>query len=206
MSRRFPALPLLLLAAVPLQACVQTAIGAGAVIGTAALDERGVDGVAIDTALNARIRGKLLDYDLETGKTLAVDVGVEVHEGRALLTGFVADEEQRAVAVRKAWEVTDIKQVYNEIAIGGGGVKDTARDSWITTQLRTAITLDREISAVNYEIETTGSVIYLIGVAQSREELGRVINHAREISRVRDVVSHVRIKTGAGKPADGKSS
>lgn len=177
-----------------LSGCVGTAVGVGATAGVAALDERGIDGVARDTATATKLRGKLLDYDLQTGKTLAVDVGVEVHEGRVLLTGVLPEEELRAITVRKAWEVPEVERVLNEIQIGEDGIKDTARDGWITTQLRSQITVDNEILAINYEIETSNAVVYLIGIAQSQEELDRVINHARNIARVRDIVSHVRVK------------
>jgi len=180
---------------VALSGCVGTAIGVGATAGVAALDERGIEVVARDAATSAKLRAKLLDYDLETGKTLAVDVEIEVHEQRVMLTGILPDEEQRAVAVRKAWEIEEVKDVLNEIEIGDSSIKDSARDAWISTQLRSQITVDKDILAINYEIETTNAIVYLIGIAQSQAELNRVINHARNISRVRDIVSHVRIKT-----------
>ena len=47
---------------------------------------------------------------------------------------------------------------------------------------------------VNYSIETINGVIYVMGIAQSQDELDRVVNHARNISGVQRVVSYVRLK------------
>jgi len=183
-------LPLCLL----LGGCVGAAVGAGATAGLAALDERGVQGVARDTGLATRIRGKWLNYDLETGDTLAVDGGVVVYNRRAMLTGVVKTEDIRAKAVRLAWEVEGVEQIINELQVGDTSFKDAARDAWISTQLTSKLTFDKEVAAVNYEIETVNAVIYLIGTAQTQQELSRVLGHARSIARVRDVVNHVIVK------------
>lgn len=183
-------LPLFLL----LAGCVGAAVGAGATVGVAALDERGVQGVARDTGLATRIRGKWLNYDLETGDTLAVDGGVVVYNRRAMLTGTVKTEDIRAKAVRMAWEVEGIEQVINELRVGDTDIKDAARDAWISAQLTSKLTFDKEVASVNYELETVNAVIYLVGTAQNEQELNRVLGHARSIARVRDVVNHVVIK------------
>ena len=195
-SRRAP-LALILAAAILAQGltgCVGAAVGARATVGVAAMDERGVSGVARDSGLATRVRGKWLNYDLETGDTLAVDAGISVYNRRALLTGTVKNEDLRVTAVRLAWEVEGIDEVLNEIAVGETTASDTARDSWISTQLTSKLTFDKDVQAINYVIETDNAVIYLIGSARSQAELDRVLGHARSISRVRDVISHVKIK------------
>jgi osmotically-inducible protein OsmY len=179
------AIPLL-----PLGGCVGMVVGGAATAGVAAYQERGIKGVAADTATSTKIQAKLLEAD----KHLFTDIGIEVYEGRAMLTGRVATEDMRANAVRIAWSVSDVKDVINEIQISPSPLTDLANDSWITTQLKTKMTLDKEILAINYSIETVGAVIYLIGIAQDQAELQKVINHARSIKYVKRVVDHVRIK------------
>ncbi len=132
---------------------------------------------------------------LEADDKLFTDIGIEVYEGRALLTGRVPNEEMRADAVRITWAVSDVKDVINEVVISENPLSDMANDGWITTQLKTKMTLDDKVLAINYSIETVGAVIYLIGIAQDDAELKQVINHARSIKYVRRVVSHVRVKT-----------
>jgi len=174
-----------------LSGCAGALIGAGATAGVAAYQERGIEGVARDTKLATQIRASYL----ETDGTLATNIGIEVYERRALLTGLVENEDLRANAVRLAWAVSGIKDVLNEVQIRNEeGVVEFAYDSWISAQLQTKLTFDADIHAINYSVETVNSVIYLIGIAQDQAELDRVLAHARSIDRVRRVISHVRIK------------
>lgn len=186
----------LLLGAAHLAGCTAagTAAGAGAAVGVAAFEERGVEGAARDLRTTAQIREAMFMED----HTLLTKIGVEVYMGRALLTGAVTDEQVRADAVRLAWTAAGVEDVLNEIQV----VEDTdavdgARDVWITTQLRSQLTFDKQVLAINYSIETVNGTIYLIGTAQNQAELDRVIAHARELSNVRRVVSHVEIKKAA---------
>lgn len=194
MSRSFAAtvfgLVLASLAAAGLSGCAGIVVGGAAAVGTAAYSERGVEGAAKDLKTAAAIRAAYLEKD----EMLPIKISIEVYEGRVLLTGIASDEKMRAEAVKLAWSVSGVKEVLNEIQLAGGGVVETARDSWITTKLKAEITFDKEIMAVNYSIETVNGIIYLIGTAQSKAELDKVIAHARTIDYVKDVVSHVRIK------------
>jgi len=171
---------------------VGAVLGVGAGTGLAAYQERGVDGVARDLGLSSRILDQYARHD----HTLLANIGVEVYESRALLTGQVTTEQERADAVRLAWKVDGLVDVINEIHVTTENtVLDTARDGWISTQLEAKLTFDEKVLAINYAIETVGATVYLIGIAQSPEELDRVKNHARSIEYVRHIVSHVRIKT-----------
>lgn len=173
-----------------LSGCAGVVVGGAAAVGTAAYSERGVEGATTDLKIATAIRASYLEKD----EMLPIKIGIEVYEGRVLLTGIASSEQMRADAVRLAWKASGVKEVLNEIQLAGGGATETARDSWITAQLKTAITFDKDIMAVNYSIETVNGVIYLIGIAQSKAELDRVIAHARTIDYVKNVVSHVRIK------------
>lgn len=197
---RLPFVLLMLAALLGLGGCTAGAVvGAGAVTGVAAYQERGIDGVARDTKLAAEIHETYFRHDT----TLSTNVGVEVYESRALLTGLVPGEDLRAEAVRLAWEIEGIKDVINEIQLRSEeGVVDFAWDAWITAQLKSKITVDQEIYSINYSIETVNRVIYLIGIAQDQAELDRVIAYARDIDRVRRVTSHVRVK----EPAEDKAT
>lgn len=195
MIRKTPSvLASLLLLVFSVQACAPVGIvlGAGAATGMAAYQERGVDGVARDL----RTSSYIFELYGRTNHLLLKDISIEVYEGRVLLVGQVKTEAMRAQAVRLAWTVDGTKDVINEIHVTEeGGILDTARDAWITTQLEAKLTFDDKVLAINYAIETVGATIYLIGIAQSQEELDRVINQAKSISYVRHIISHVRIKT-----------
>ena len=180
-----------------LNGCGGIIIGAGATAGVAAYSERGIEQAGRDLKHATQIRANFL-----TGNSnIAVNVGIEVYEGRALLTGLVDTEEMRADAVKMAWAVTGLKDVINEIQLKSEqGVVEFVHDTWITTQLQAQMTFDEDILAINYVIETVNGTIYLIGIAISQDELDRVIAKARNIERVRKVTSHVRVMEGTETP------
>ena len=172
--------------------CAGAVVGGAAAVGTAAYQERGVQGVARDLATATKVRTALLNE----GEAYVAGVGVEVYEGRVLLTGTLATEAMRANAAGLAWKTEGVKDVINEIQLHASNLRDLAKDSWITTQLQSKMTLDKQILAINYSIETVNGIVYLIGIAQSQDELDRVIAHARGINYVHQIISHVRVKKG----------
>lgn len=166
-------------------------IGAGATAGVVAYEERGIDGAARDARTATEIRAEFF----RKNHVLPIKVSIEVYEGRVLLTGVVDDPALRSDAVTLAWKIEGVKEVINEIqVVSDTRIVDLAHDSWITAQLESKITFDKNISAVNYSIETVNGIVYLIGIARSQAELDRVIAYARGIDRVRQVISHVRVK------------
>ena len=185
--------PLLVLAVALLGGCASALVGGGAVVGTAAYQERGVQGVARDMATATRMRTNLLN----AGEDFVMGVGVEVYEGRLLLTGTLPNEGMQAETVSMAWKTEGVKDVINEIQTGTSSLRDMAKDAWITTQLHSKITLDKKILAINYSVETVNGTIYLIGIAQNQVELNRVIAHAKTIGYVKRITNHVRVKKGA---------
>ena len=184
---------LALLAAAPvLQGCVGVAVGAGAAVGVAAAEERGAKNAANDKGIQLSINERLLQKDL----SLFGKVSVTVYEGRVLLTGVVQKQEDKDEAEKIAWANDRTVEVLNELQVApSGNLIDSASDSWITGQLRVKLTGDGNIIDINYSITTVNGIIYLIGLAQSEEELQRVTDHARTIKGVRRVVSHVWLKT-----------
>jgi len=181
-----------------LQGCVGTVVGVGATAGTAAMEDRGLSGAADDTALRLRINALLSNKD----ERLWRKVGMQVYMGRVLLTGTVDTPEMRAEAVKLAWTAEGVKEVINEIQLAGAaGASGFARDTWISTQLKSALLFDKQVSSINYSIETVAGTVYLIGLAQDQRELDRVMNHARGLSYVKKVVNYVQIKRPPSNPS-----
>jgi osmotically-inducible protein OsmY len=181
------------------------AVGAGATAGVAAQQEGGLNAAASDTGIRAQINQLWFEEDIEMMRR----VGLSVSNGRVLLTGVVPKPEDRVEAVRLVWRVQGVREVINEIRVDGeegsrGG--SYATDVWISTQLRSKLLFDGQINAINYSVETIHGIVYLMGVAVSREELERTINHARNINGVNKVVNHVllqddpRIRTPQNSP------
>mgnify|MGYP002625788887 CR=1 FL=1 len=173
------------------------AVGVAASAGTKASEERGFATSVSDDALWLDINGRLLAED----SALFDAIMLQVHEGRVLLSGDVATPEARVEAVRIAWTPDGVVEVINEIEVTEQD-RDGWQDFWIAEKVSGKILLDREIRSINYSVEAIDGVVYLIGVAQNEAELQRVIDHVRDVSYVRRVVSYVRIKTQAASAAE----
>ena len=185
-----------LAAALALAGCSGTGllVGAGATAGVAVAEDRELDEIVSDTDIKLGINRRWLAED----PAILSHVSSTVTEGRVLLTGTVPDPGMRLAALRAVWQVQGVRQVINEIAVqDSDGLPGFTRDVWISTQLRSRMTFDTSVLAINYSVETVDGVIYLMGIAQDQGELDRVIAHAREIGYVRGVVPYVRIKTAS---------
>lgn len=185
-----------------LGACTPGAIitGGVAATGAAAAGEGGIQGAYSDATIQAQINDLWFQYNVDAFRKL----DMTINQGRVLLTGVVQDPEHRVEAVRLAWQPKGVKQVINEIQVAESeGFMGFARDTWITSRLRAAITLDRDVQSINYNIDTVQGVIYLMGVAQSQAELNRVIETARTIPDVKRVVSYVKM---AGEKIEGENT
>lgn len=192
----FVILPILSL----LSACAPVVLGAGATVGVAATEDRGVEGVADDLKIRAEINELWFRHDA----TMFHEIDLRVHEGRVMLTGAVQKPEYRVDAVRLAWQAAGVREVLDEIQVtNSSSFSDYSRDVVIATDLRGRLMFDGQVKNVNYSVEVVNGVVYLMGVAQNQVELDRVIAHARDIRNVKRVVSHVVLKgdprrTGAG--------
>lgn len=192
---RTTCLILALSAPVALQGCtvLGLATGVGAATGVAASQEGGLSRAARDTRIQAEINDLWFRYDVD----MFTKLDMTVNNGRVLLTGVVQNPEHRVEAVRLAWQPDGVEQVINEIRVAeGSGITGFAKDTWITTQLRTKLTLNKEVLSINYNIDTVQGTVYLMGFAQNREELNRVIEIARTIKGVNGVVSYVKFVGG----------
>lgn len=184
---------MLALTALVAQGCTKqgAALGGAAAVGVVIAQERSVGDAVSDAVIRATINELLIRNDFK----LFRDVEIEVVEGRVLLAGNVRRPQDRVKAVRLTWRAAGVKEVLNEIEVRAkGGIGNYARDSWISTQFLYKLLLDKDIRALNYNVDTVNGVVYLIGIAQSPAELKRATNHARAIPYVRKVVSHVRLK------------
>jgi osmotically-inducible protein OsmY len=170
---------------------VGLAVGTGAAVGTAAGREGGIG----QTMTDKRIHLYINDAWFKQSTDMFRKLNLNVTEGRVLITGVVQDQQTRLDAVRLAWQAPGVKQVINEIKVENSeGISGYTRDTWIGTQLRSRIMFDKYVESINYSNEVVGGVVYMMGVAQSQEELNRVINHARSIRYVKEVVSYVRLR------------
>lgn len=174
------------------------ATGAAAVTGVAAAQEGGLKRAVSDTTIKLKINEAWFAKDVN----MFAKLKTKVNQGRVLITGVVQNPEHRVEAVRIAWQVDGVKQVINEIRVADSeGVTGFVKDKYISSRLRTELTFNRDVQSINYSIDTVQGIVYLMGVAQNQAELNRVIETARTIGGVKQVVSYVKL---AGEPLEIK--
>lgn len=184
---------MIMLGLISLSACspIGVVVGAGATAGTMALEERGIEQSARDKLAELRLLKVLTKKDL----TLYSRISIEIVEGRALVIGRVATEQDREHLIATIWADENTVEVINQVTIGDTlDIKQTGYDLTIFTKIKTALLRDMEIKAVNYSFEVFEGQVYIIGIAESQNELNAVINHINAVERVRSVRQFVQIK------------
>jgi osmotically-inducible protein OsmY len=183
-------------------AAIVAGLGAAGGAGYTANQERGTGGSVDDFKIKTNIQNAWLN----TNPLMQRDLSVTVYEGRTLLTGMAPNPEFKAQAKEVASRVQGVKTVYDEIEVSPPeSTWDSAKDSWISTRVRTELTFNSNIRSVNYTIETVNKSVYLIGSARSQEELDFATTAARTTPDVKRVVSYVEIRPGSPVTAQSAS-
>ncbi|MEK6746432.1 MAG: BON domain-containing protein [Pseudomonadota bacterium] len=180
------------LSVIALSGCVPLFIGGATETAVVVAQERSVGNAVDDAAIVLQIKNLYAKQDY---KDLLANVEIKVVEGRVLLTGNVDKPDSQIEAVKLAWQIGGVKEVINEVQINDkSGFWNYAKDVWISTQVRTRLLFGKNIRNINYSVITVNQVVYLMGIAQSQEELNRATNVASATSYVQRVVSYVRLK------------
>ena len=153
-----------------------------------AFDPRSVGTQIDDSIMQKNLSARIILLD----KSYFLSVKSKVLDGRIFLTGKVDDPEEKLKLTKLAWETEGVRSVRNDIKIKDKfNLQESAKDLLITSQLRTALVLNKSIKATNYQIDTYQKKIYIYGIAMNADEKELVINEAREILDVRDVVASI---------------
>ena len=153
-----------------------------------AFDPRSVGTQIDDSIMQKNLSARIILLD----KSYFLSVKSKVLDGRIFLTGKVDDPEEKLKLTKLAWETEGVRSVRNDIKIKDKfNLQETAKDLLITSQLRTALVLNKSIKATNYQIDTYQKKIYIYGIAMNADEKELVINEAKEILDVRDVIASI---------------
>ena len=155
---------------------------------TVALDPRTIGTQIDDSIMQKSLTKRILLKD----KKYLLSVSSKVLDGRIFLTGKVENPEEKLQLTKLAWETKGTRSVRNDIKIKEEfNFKQSAKDILITSQLRTALILNKNIKATNYQIDTYKEKIYLYGIALTIDEKDMVISEAKEIPDVDDVIASI---------------
>ena len=162
----------------------------------------GVFGTGVSVAMDPRTLGtqiddSIMDKSLDArlvamNKNYLLNVKTKVLDGRIFLTGKIDTPEEKLQITKLAWETKGVRSVKNDLKIKEEfNFQQSAKDILITSQLRSAMIFNKKIKAVNYNIDTFKKVIYVYGIAQSKDEKDEIVKEAKEILDVKDVITSI---------------
>ena len=154
--------------------------------------------VAIDPrSLGTQIDDSIMEKNLTTRLTMEekkyfLSVKTKVLDGRIFITGKVDNPEEKLKITKIAWETSGVRSVRNDIKIREKfNFKQSAKDTLITSQLRAALIMNKNIKSSNYQIDTYKKNIYIYGIARTRDELKIVVDEANSILDVNKVIASI---------------
>ena len=162
----------------------------------------GVFGTGVSIALDPRTLGTQIDdsimqKNLITRLTLnekkyLIKVSVKVLDGRIFLGGKVDKPEEKLIITKLAWETKGVRSVKNNITIKQKfSFINTAKDVLITSQLKTAMILNKNIKAANFNIDTINQKTYVFGIAHDNNERKEIIQEAKQIVDLKELVTSI---------------
>ena len=170
--------------------------------GCAGVGSKGLFGTGVSVALDPRTVGTQIDDSIMqksiSAKLLSKDqkyflsVKTKVLDGRIFITGKVDTPEEKLLITKIAWETKGARSVRNDLKIKEEfNFSQSAKDVLITSQLRTALIVNKNIKSTNYQIDTYKKKIYVYGIALTSEEKDEVISEAKEILDVENVIASI---------------
>jgi len=162
----------------------------------------GVFGTGVSVALDPRTLGTQIDDSIMqknllarlalTEKKYLIKVSVKVLDGRIFLGGKVEEPEEKLKITKMAWETKGARSVKNNIAIKQKfSIKNTAIDVLITSQLRTALILNKNVKSANFNIDTINQKTYVFGIAYTENEKKEIIQEAKQIVDLKELVTSI---------------
>ena len=162
----------------------------------------GVFGTGVSIALDPRTLGTQIDDSIMqknlqarlvlTEKTYLIKLSVKVLDGRIFLGGKVDEPEEKLRITKMAWETKGVRSIKNNIAIKQKfSFKNLAKDFLITSQLRAALILNKNIKAANFNIDTINQKTYIFGIAHDDNEKKEIIQEAKQIVDLKQLITSI---------------
>tara|TARA_B100001769_G_scaffold264886_1_gene249579 strand:- start:7 stop:603 length:597 start_codon:yes stop_codon:yes gene_type:complete len=169
--------------------CVGTSstgvLGTGVSIAT---DPRTIGTQIDDSIMQKNLSAKLINMDTN----YILSVKSKVLDGRIFITGKVETIEEKLKITKLGWEIKGARSVKNDLQIKEKfNFQQSAKDLLITSQFRAALITNKKIKSANYNIDTHKKKIYVYGISQNEEERSEVINEAKQILDVDDVIASI---------------
>jgi len=162
----------------------------------------GVFGTGVSVALDPRTLGTQIDDSIMqknligrlvlTEKKYLIKLSVKVLDGRIFINGKVDEPEEKLKITKIAWETKGVRSVKNNISVKKEfSIKIFALDVLISSQLRTALILNKKVKSSNFNIDTINQKTYVFGIAHNNDEKKEIIQEAKQIVDLKELVTSI---------------
>ncbi|WP_440679863.1 BON domain-containing protein [Candidatus Pelagibacter sp. HIMB1517] len=116
-------------------------------------------------------------------------------DGRFILKGNVETIDEKIKMTKIAWETNGVRSVENIIKVNDqSSLTDKAKDLLITSQFKVALIAHDEVKSNNFSFTTINKNLYIFGIARSEDEQKIVINEAKAVQGIKEVIPSIFLK------------
>ena len=177
-----------------LSGCAPILIGGAAVTSATVMTDRRTTGAIV----NDEVLEKRVSYEIQQA------IGYERHhitvtsyDGKVLLSGEVASEQERLQAQNIATKSVGVTLVMNELAvIDPSSVTTRLTDSMLSTKVRSMIIATEKISLNQMKVVVERGIVYLMGI-MTASEADLASRAAAGVSGVQQVVACFSVESEA---------
>lgn len=169
-----------------LSGCAPILVGGAAITSaTVMTDRRSTGSIVNDEVLEKRVAYEIqqaIGYERH-------HISVTSYDGKVLLSGEVASEQEKMVAQSVASQSVDVASVLNELAVmDPSSVPTRISDSMLATKVRSTIIATKQISLNQMKVTVERGIVYLMGIVTA-VEADTASRTAAEVSGVQQVVA-----------------
>lgn len=208
-GRRWAGLGLATLAlGLALPGCAPLLVGGAAVTSAVVITDRRTSGAQLeDQGIELRAASRLRE---EVGSR--VRVNVTSYNRRALLTGEVPNERDKALVAEIVGKVDNVTEVINELAIvNSPSLRERAADTVITGRIKASIIDIKELPVNAFKIVTERNTVYLLGRVTQREadqatQIARTTQGVQRVVRIMEIITEDELGRLQFPPAENNTT
>ena len=154
-------------------------------------DPRSLGRIVDDSVIEKKFLFKISQVD----EKYFLKISSKTIDGRILLKGNVDTIQEKIQMTKIAWETDGVRSVENIIKVDDqSSWKDKAKDLLITSQFKVAIVANNNIKSNNFNFTTINKNLYIFGIARNEQERKIVINEAKTVQGVSNVIPSIFLK------------
>ena len=165
----------------------------------------GIIKTGVEVADDPRSLGRIVDDNVIEKKFLykisqidekyLLKIKAKSIDGRFILKGNVETIDEKIKMTKVAWETNGVRSVENIIKVNDqSSLTDKAKDLLITSQFKLALIAHDEIKSNNFSFTTINKNLYIFGIARSKDERKIVINEAKAVQGIKEVIPSIFLK------------